>query len=195
MCASGQFDAAANLLHFKPYRLELITMGVALGEYAAWGLSLSLLIWLSLPATVAIQRYCTAVELRPSEPTVGRMGFEAWLHIARVIVEASDTVSVVRIEAPDSETARTVTLLQGGCDAIGSLADGSLAVLLPDCPPAQGDAFARRLRVKMQVNKIPCNVVTASKPRDGHGIEDLLAVCEAELVVSKEASRRSANSS
>lgn len=190
MCASGQFRAAVNLVHFEPHRLELITMGVAIGEYAAYSVHLPLLMWLSLPATVAIQRHFTMANLRENELAKRPMGPEAWIHVAGAVLEASDAVTMVRIAGSDLETARIVTMLQGGIDAIGSLADGGLAVLLPDCPPAQGDAFARRLRVKMRLNRIDCTVVAASKPRDGRVVEDLLAVCEAELVVSQEAAKR-----
>jgi hypothetical protein len=194
MCASGQFGAAVHLLHFEPHRLELITMGVAIGEYAAYRAHLPLLMWLSLPATVAIQRLFTVAELQETKVSNRPMGPEAWFHIARVVLDASDAVTIVRIEGADLETARIMTLVQGGVDAIGTLPDGGLAVLLPDCPPAQGDAFVRRLRVKLGLNRIDCTVVAASKPRDGRAVEDLLAVCEAELVVSQAASRRSANS-
>lgn len=195
MCASSQFGAAANLVHFEPHRLELITMGVAIGEYAAYTAHLPLLMWLSLPATVAIQRHFAMAELPKTEISNRPMGSEGWFHAARAVVAACDAATIVRIDGSDLETARIVTLLQGGVDAIGAIPDGGgLAVLLPDCPPAQGDAFARRLRVKLRLKRIDCTVVAASKPRDGQALGDLLAVCEAELVVTKEASRRSANS-
>jgi hypothetical protein len=122
------------------------------------------------------------------------MDQQAWLHIAKVIVEASETVTILRMDAADSQTARMVAMMQGGCDAIGTYRHGGLAILLPDCPPPNGDALARRLRIAMKHHKVDCHIASASKSRDGHSVDDLLAVCEAELVISREASRRSANS-
>jgi len=108
MCASGQFDAAKAMLHFHTHRLEFITMAVATAEYAAQSIGMPLLIWLSLPITVGIQRYFTTAELRAREMGARPMGEDAWLHVAQVIVEAAETVSVLRIESADPHTARTV---------------------------------------------------------------------------------------
>ena len=112
--------------------------------------------------------------------------------MAKIIVEASETVSILRIDSADMQTARLVAMMQAGYDAVGTYADGGLAVLLPDCP--HGDAVARRLRIAMNYHKVPCHIASASKPRDGQGLDDLLAVSEAELVLSRESSRRSASS-
>jgi hypothetical protein len=195
MCASGQFDAAKAMLHLRAHRIELITMAVAVTEYAAYQVFGLALIWLSLPAAVLIQRYFTTAELRGRDVTAQPMDPEAWQHIARVIVAAAETVSVLRIDAADAQAARTVAMLQGGCDAIGGYPDGGLAVLLLDCPSAQADALARRLRLAMQLHKVECSIASASKPRDGMVADDLLAVCEAELVVSRAAARRPADTS
>ncbi len=170
-------------------------MAVALGEYAAYSVGFPLLVWLSLPAAVVIQRYFTTAELQAREVDAEPMGPDAWLLVARVIVERSATASVLRMDAQDPQAARTVAMLQGGCDAVGTYPGGGLAILLLDCPPAQGDALARRLRMAMDLHKVQCGIASASKPRDGHTVEDLLAVCEAELVLSTEVSRRSADSS
>jgi hypothetical protein len=193
LLASGQFGAAKSMLRPRTYRLEVVTMAVAAAEYATHQIGLPL-IWLSLPAAVGIQRYFTTAELRARESLARPMDEQAWLHIAKVIVEASVTVTVLRIDAADSQTARMVAMMQGGCDAIGTYPHGGLAILLPDCPPANGDALARRLRIAMKHHKVDCNIASASKSRDGQSVDDLLAVCEAELVISREASRRSANS-
>jgi hypothetical protein len=182
------------MLHPRTYRIEVVTMAVAVGEFAVHQWIGSALLWLSLPAAILIQRYFTTAELCDRPPDARPMDPEAWQHIANVLVEASETVTVLRIDAQDPQAARTVAMLQGGCDAIGSYPGGGLAILLLDCPPAQGDALARRLRLAMGLHKVDCNIASASKPRDGQVAEDLLAVCEAELVVSGEASRRSANS-
>jgi hypothetical protein len=194
MCASGQFDAAKAMLHPRPYRIEAATMAVAVAEYAAYQVFGLALIWLSLPAAVLIQRYFTTAELRTRDFAARPMDPEAWQHIARVIVAAAETVSVLRIDAADAQAARTVAMLQGGCDAIGGYPDGGLAILLLDCPSAQADALARRLRLAMRLHKVECNIASASKPRDGLLADDLLAVCEAELVVSRAASQRPADS-
>jgi hypothetical protein len=83
-------------------------------------------------------------------------------------------------------------MMQAGCDAIGSYGDGrGLAILLPDCPPQNADALARRLRSAMLVRKVPCSIAAAAKPRDGRRLDDLLAVSEAELVAREAASERS----
>ena len=195
MCASAQFDAAKAMLHPRMHRIELITMAVAVAEYAAYQVFGLALIWLSLPAAVLIQRYFTTAALRTRGVDARPMDPDAWQHIAKVIVAAADTVSVLRIDAADAQAARTVAMLQGGCDAIGSYPDGGLAVLLLDCPSAQADALARRLRLAMQLHKVECNIASASKPRDGLLANDLLAVCEAELVVSRAASQRPADTS
>jgi hypothetical protein len=190
MCASGQFADARRMLHLQAHRLEITTMAVAIGEYAAYRAGLPLLIWLSLPAAVGIQRHFTTMELRSRKPDMAPMDSEVWLHVAKVIVDASDTVTVLRIDAADQQAARVVAMMQGGCDAIGRYSDGGLAILLPDCPPAQGDAIARRLRTALGYHKVPGSVAAASKPRDGHALNSLLAVSEAELVLSNELAKR-----
>jgi hypothetical protein len=194
MCASGQFESARAMVHPDTHHLEATTMVVAIGEYAAYRMGLPLLIWLSLPVAVAVQRYFTRTELQSCGTLARPMDGQAWLHVAKVIVEASEAVSIVRIDTIDAGSARMVALMQAGCDAIGSYPDGGLAILLPDCPPAQGDALARRLRIAMTYHKVTCHIASASKPRDGHVLADLLAVSEAELVLSRDASRRSAKS-
>lgn len=193
MCASGQFAGARRMLHLQSYRLEITTMTVALGEYAVYRAGLPLLIWLSLPAAVGIQRYFTTMELRSREPGMAPMDSEVWLHVAKVIVDASDTVTILRIDTADPQAAQVVAMMQGGCDAIGRYPDGGLAILLPDCPPAHGDAIARRLRVAMGYHKVSCSVAAAAKPRDGRELNSLLAVSEAELVLSNELAKRPDN--
>jgi hypothetical protein len=194
MWACGQFRAARSMLHLDAYRLEAVTMAVAVAEYGVYRAGLPL-IWLSLPAAVAIQRHFTRAELRARGSVAPRMNDEAWLHVAGVVVQASVAVTVLRIDASDTEAASVVAMMQGGCDAIGTYSSGGLAILLPDCPPANGDVLGRRLRIAMRHHKVECHIASASKPRDGQVLDDLLAVCEAELVVSREVSSRSASSS
>ncbi|HEX4726794.1 MAG TPA: hypothetical protein VH298_03295 [Jatrophihabitans sp.] len=194
MSASGQSAAVRAMLRLDAHRLELTTLAVAVAEYAAYRASLSLLIWLSLPVAVGIQRYFMSKELRTRIADTAPMDRDTWLHVAKVLVAASDTIIVLRIDTADRLSAQTVARLQCGCDAIGTYSDGGLAVLLLDCPPPQGDALARRFRTAMDLHKVECNIASASKPRDGRVLADLLAVSEAELVLSKEIARRPTDS-
>lgn len=194
MLASGQLEAMKHIAQPKTHTLEFITMGLAIGEYGLQRAGLVPLIWLSLPAAVLLLRRSTHAQLQSREASARPMDEQAWLMVGRVVAEASVTVSVLRIDTADPKLARTVAMMQGGCDAIGSYANG-LAILLPDCPPAQGDALARRLRTAMEYHKIACTIVSASKPRDGQVLDDLLDVAERELVLSAiEASRCAADS-
>lgn len=188
MCAAGHFDCVRPMLQLRNHELEFVTIGVAFAEYGLHVLQLPLL-WLSVPIAVLIQRRFTQAELRHRPDR--SMREEAWLHVAQVVVEASDTASIVRIDSADPAAARTVAMMQAGCDAIGSYGEGrGLAILLPDCPPQNADALARRLRSAMLVRKVPCNIAAAAKPRDGLRLDDLLAVSEAELVAREAASQR-----
>ncbi len=186
---AGERDDVPPALDPQSHTLELVTVGVALLEYGLHAAHLPLL-WLSLPAAVVIQRRFTRAELRQSQRPDRLMGEDAWLHVAHVVVEASDTASIVRIDSADPAAAHTVAMMQAGCDAIGSYGDGQgLAILLPDCPPQNADALARRLRSAMKVRKVPCTVVAAAKPRDGRHLDELLAIAEAELIAREAAGR------
>lgn len=182
MYAAGELSGIPAVLSLPTYRLELLTVAVALAEYGLHAATLPLL-WLSLPVAVLIQRRFTQAEARRWARPDRLMREEAWLHVARAVVEASDTASIVRIDSADPAAARTLAMMQAGCDAIGSYGDGrGLAILLPDCPPQNADALARRLRSALRVRKVACNIAAAAKPRDGQLLDDLLAVSEAELV-------------
>jgi hypothetical protein len=195
MCASGQFDAARGMLHPKLYRLEIVAMTVAVAEFAACRIGFPILVWLSLPLAVAIQRYFTRMELRSRPVGAPPMDQQVWLYVAKVVVDASTAVTVVRIQTNDKASAGIVAMVQSGCDAIGTYGANGLALLLLDCPPAQGDAIARRLRSALHHHNVLADVASASTPRDGQVLEDLLAVSEAELVLAKAASNRPASSS
>jgi hypothetical protein len=189
MCAGGQFEGIRPMLQLRTHDMEFLTIGVAMAEYGLHALQLPLL-WLSVPLVVLLQRHYAQAELRDRPDRLMRE--EAWLHVAQVVVEASDTVSIVRIDSADPAAARTVAMMQAGCDAIGSYGDGrGLAILLPDCPPQNADALARRLRSAMLVRKVPCSIAAAAKPRDGRRLDDLLAVSEAEMVAREAAGERS----
>ena len=189
--AAAEPEGSRSVFSLRTHSLELLTIGVALAEYGLHLMRLPLL-WLSLPAAVLIQRHSTRLELRRWERPDRLMGEDAWLHVARVVVEASDTAAVVRIDSADPVAARTVAMMQAGCDAVGSYGAGrGLVILLPDCPPQHADALARRLRSAMRIRKLPCNVVAAAKPRDGRLLDELLAVAEAEMIAREAASRTS----
>ncbi len=190
MLASGDSPAARQMLRLDAHALVLAAAAVAVVEYFASLVALPL-VWLSLPAAVAIQRYFVNVELRSREPAARPMTSEAWLQIAAVVTDASDATTVLRIDTNDPQAAGMVAMMQGGCDAIGHYPDGGLAVLLLDCPAAQGDSLARRLRLAFKHHKIEAYVAAASAPRDGRTLQHLLTLCEAELVLLREAARRS----
>lgn len=138
MCASGQFEAARRLLRFGPHRLEMVTLAIAMAEYGAYKMGMPMFIWLSLPAAIGIQRYFTTAELRSGKSLAQPMVEDAWNHVAKVVVEANVTVTVLVIDTLDPQAARMVAMMQGGCDAIGTYANGAgLAILLPDCPPGE----------------------------------------------------------
>ena len=192
MLAAGQIDDVRRMLRPRTYYLELTTMTVAVGGYLVGSVELPL-IWLSLPAAVAIQRYFVTVELRNGQPDERPYSAEGWLEISKVVIEVRDATTVLRIDTADPQAASVVAMMQGGCDAIGHYPDGGLAVLLLDCPPVQGDSLTRRLRLALNHHKIAAHVAAASAPRDGRTLQDLLTVCEAELVLLREAARRSAS--
>jgi len=194
MWASGQVPSVRSFLHAGVYRLEAATMAVAIAEYVVYRAGLPL-IGLSLPLAVFIHWHFTRAELRARGNGAPPMNDDAWLYVASVVTEVSVAVTVLRIDTSDTQAACVVAMMQGGCDAIGAYPPGGLAILLPDCPPANGDAVSRRLRIAMKYHKIDCRIASASKPRDGLALGDLLAVCEAELVVAREASHRSTSSS
>ena len=194
LLAAGQAGGLRAMLGGRTFSVELLTMGVALAEYGLQTARLPLL-WLSVPVTVLIQRHFTRVELRQLDRPDRLMRQEAWVHVATVVIDASDTASILRIDSPDPVAARTIAQMQAGCDAIGSYGSGhGLAILLPDCPPPHADALARRLRSAMRVRRVPCQIAAAAKPRDGERLGDLLAVSEAELV-ARAASSESVSSS
>ncbi len=177
------------MLHPKAHALVSVTAAVAVVEYFASTVALPL-IWLSLPAAVAIQRYFVNVELRNREPD-RPFSSEAWFHLASVIIQAADATTVLLIDTDDPQAASVVAMMQGGCDVIGHYPDGGLAVLLLDCPAAQGDSLARRLRLAFKHHKVEAYVAAASAPRDGRTMQDLLTLCQAELVLLRAAARRS----
>jgi hypothetical protein len=141
------------------------------------------MMWLSLPTTIAIQRLAARTELRAvSKPTARPMSEEAWLIAATEIVAALPVVAILRVNAASTAAAAEVARLQAGCDAIGYLGSSGLAMVLLDCPARSADALANRLRMALRHNGIEASVASAAKPRDGRNLNELAAVCEAELI-------------
>jgi len=194
MWASGQVAPIRAMLHPRSLRIEVVTVGIALLEYGCHACRLPLL-WLSLPAAVGVHRIFTRSELRNWERPDRLMSEDAWLAVARAVVDISATCTIVRVNAADATTARTVAMMNAGCDAIGSYGKGAgIAILLADCPPENGDALARRLRTALTVRGVNCQVAAASTPRDGQLLEDLLAISEAELLARDAATDQTAAS-
>jgi len=88
MYAAGELSSIPAVLSLRTYRLELLTVAVALAEYGLHAATLPLL-WLSLPVAVLIQRRFTQAEARRWARPDRLMREEAWLHVARAVVEAS----------------------------------------------------------------------------------------------------------
>jgi hypothetical protein len=187
--ASGKLSPIRAYAKPSTYRLDFWTCAIALAQVELHDVRFPLL-WLSLPATIFLQRRTVRSDLRAvAEPSVTRMGEEAWLIAAHEIIAALDVVSIIRVNSAAPEAAAEIGHLQAGCDAIGNVGDTGLAMLLLDCPDISADALASRLRMALRSRGIEASVAAAAKPRDGHCLDDLLAVCEAELIAREAASR------
>jgi UPF0716 family protein affecting phage T7 exclusion len=186
MVAIGQLGAVRVLMQPSTYKYELVTFAIALAEIELFRHHQVPLMWLSLPATIGLQRLAVRTELREvSKPTARPMCEEAWLIAGTEIVAALPVVAVLRINSATPETVAEVARLQAGCDAIGYLGSSGLAMALLDCPARSADALAARLRLAMRHNGLEASVAAAAKPRDGHTLGDLLVVCEAELAAQE----------
>jgi len=186
MVAVGQRGALRALLQPSAYKYEVVTLAIALAEIELFRHHQAPLMWLSVPAAIAIQRLAVRTELRAvSQPAAKPMSEEAWLIAGTEIVAALPVVAVLRINSASPETVAEVTRLQAGCDAIGYLGRSGLAMALLDCPARSADALADRLRMAFRHNGLEASVAAAAKPRDGHTLGDLLVVCEAELAAQQ----------
>jgi hypothetical protein len=143
-----------------------------------------MLVWLSLPAAIGLQRFITRSRLRyvTDDAQVRPMAEEAWFIAATEVIAALPVVSIIRITTADPAAVSAVAQLQAGCDAIGYLGVDGLGMLLVDCPSLSAEALAARLRTALRSKGLDGNVAAAGKPRDGTTLNDLLAICEAELV-------------
>ncbi|HEX2905181.1 MAG TPA: hypothetical protein VHO01_17145 [Jatrophihabitans sp.] len=192
--ASSTFSDGWKFLTSSNQSNELITVGIGLCEIIMWRLGIPLL-WLSLPAVIGIQRWALRSEssrkIDNALPTV--MTEKVWSTVAREVIRACTTASVIRVDTDDPAAARSIAQMQAGCDALGAVGASGLAVLLADCPGTNAESLALRLRSALASGGVTASVAVAAKPRDGQVLEDLLAVAEAELI-TRDAATRSAKS-
>ena len=182
MVAAGQYKALTLLLKAESHKLEVLTIGLAVAQVQLINLHIPLA-WLSLPAAIVIQRWAVQSDLHVSDDTTIRpMAEAAWLTVAREVVAACPVTAIMRIDTADPAAVSLVARMQVGCDAIGAVGKSGLAILLADCPGANAEALAMRMRTALSQQGIPALVAVAAKPRDGQSSADLLAVCEAELI-------------
>ena len=132
---------------------------------------LGMLVWLSLPAAIALQRMITRSRLRnvADDALVRPMAEEAWFIAATEVVAALPVVSIIRITTTDPIAVSAVAQMQAGCDAIGYLGADGLGMLLVDCPSLSAEALATRLRTALRKKGVEGKVAAAGKPRDGYG--------------------------
>ena len=184
MLATGERSAALGFLQPGPYRAEICCLAIAVCVVVLVDTRLGMLVWLSLPAAIGLQRIVTRSRLRivAEDAQAKPMAEEAWLIAATEVVAALPVVAIIRITTADPIAVSAVAQMQAGCDAIGYLGADGLGMLLVDCPSLSAEALAARLRTALRTKGVDGNVASAGKPRDGYTLTDLLAICEAELV-------------
>jgi len=194
IASAGSFRDMITFIKSSNQKNELITVGIGTAVVLLWNAHVPL-IWLSLPTVIAIQRLALRAESsRKLEAAPAPIMTEkVWGTIAREVVRACTTASIIRVDTDDPAAARSIAEMQAGCDAIGAVGDSGLVVLLADCPGPNAESLALRLRSALTGAKVSAHVAVAAKPRDGQLLEDLLAVTEAELI-TRDAASRSARS-
>jgi hypothetical protein len=187
---SGHARALQVYLRPKSYQLDIWTAGIALAQVELHTIHLQLL-WLSLPATIALQRWTVRSDMQAAAVESGSrpMSEDAWRIAATEIVAALPVVAILRVTTADPLAAVAVAEMQAGGDAIGLVGDAGLSMLLLDCPGTSADALATRLRRALRHAGLTGTVAAAAKPRDGESLPALWAVCEAELITREAASR------
>jgi hypothetical protein len=190
VASSGQVRALRIYLQPKSYLLDGWTAAIALAQVELHDFHLPLL-WLSLPATIAVQRRATKADMQAAAVESGSrpMSEDAWRIAATEIVAALPVVAILRVTTADPLAAVAVAEMQAGCDAIGLVGDAGLSVLLLDCPGTSADALATRLRRVLRHGGLTGTVAAAAKPRDGNTLPALWAICEAELIAREAAIR------
>jgi hypothetical protein len=195
VASSGQFRALRVYLQPKSYTLDGWTAAIALAQIELHDIHMWPLAWLSLPATIAVQRRATKADIQAAavESSNKPMREDAWHIAATEIVAALPVVSILRVTTDDPLAVHAIAQMQAGCDAVGQVGDSGLAILLVDCPELNAEALAARLRAALRYSGVSASVAVAVKPRDGDSLHDLWIAAEAELI-TREAARRSATS-
>jgi hypothetical protein len=196
MVAAGERSAVRALLQPSAHRVEFCSIAISVGVVVLVYSHLGMLVWLSLPAAIGLQRITTRSRLHQvaDEAQIKPMTEEAWLIAAHEVIAALPVAAIMRIETKEPAAVSAVAQIQAGCDAIGFLGEDGLGILLLDCPALSADALANRIRMALRHHDLEASVAAAAKPRDGYGLDDLLAVCEAELI-ARDAANRSAKPS
>lgn len=177
-------------LGWDSHRLEVYTVLIGLVEVLLLRTHLDMMVWLSLPATIFLQRRTVRSDLRAAEdPNTKPMSEQAWLLVAREVIRACPVGAIMRINTADPAAVSYLARVKAGCDAIGMTGKSGLAVLLTQCPGENADALADRMRSILHRDGVAAQVSVAAKPRDGHSLDDLLAVSEAELIARVAATR------
>jgi hypothetical protein len=190
MLAVGQRAEAVAFLKPTAHGIEFATVTIAILAVCVLHSHWPAFAWLSLPATIGLQRHALRTDLRVADdPGARPMDSDAWLLVAREVIAACPVGAVIRVDTADPGAVSYLARVQAGCDAIGMAGDSGLAVLLTDCPGPNADALAVRLRSVLHRRGIPAQVAVAAKPRDGQSLDDLLAVSEAELIARVAATR------
>jgi hypothetical protein len=190
IACSGHLRALRVYLQPKSYQLDGLTSAIAIAQIelhdAHWPL-----LWLSLPATIAVQRWRVKADVQEvaADSSSRPMSEDAWRIAATEIVAALPVVAILRVTTADPLAAVAVAQMQAGGDAIGLVGDAGLSMLLLDCPGTSADALATRLRRALRHGGLTGTVAAAAKPRDGESLPALWAVCEAELITRDAASR------
>ncbi len=191
MVTAGQYEGLRLLLKAETHKLEVLTIALAIAQVQLINLGVPLA-WLSLPAAIVIQRWAVQSDLHVAdEATIRPMTEGAWLTVAREVVAACPVSAIMRIDSADPAAVSLVARMQVGCDAIGAVGKSGLAILLADCPGANAESLAVRMRAALTQQGIAALVAVAAKPRDGQTSADLLAVSEAELIARAAAQRPS----
>lgn len=193
VASAGSLAEVKAFIKSSNQKNELITVCLGLAQIVLWQVGIPLL-WLSLLAVIGIQRWALRSEsVRKIDSAPPVMTEKVWGTVAREVIRACATASVIRMDTDEPAAARSIAQMQAGCDAIGAVGASGLVVLLADCPGANAESLALRLRSALSSAGVAANVAVAAKPRDGQVLEDLLAVTEAELI-TREAATRSAKS-
>lgn len=178
----GKLSDLKFFLDAKTNFNEALTILIGMGQALLW-LHHIPLIWLSLPAAIALQRLAMRSDVkRTSDQITKPMSEKIWTMVASEVVKACATTSILRVDTDNPAAANELAQLQAGCDAIGTVGKSGLAILLTDCPGTNADSLAHRLRSAFINGGISAHVVVAAKPRDGQSLDELLAVSEAELI-------------